>query len=251
MPLVTTDSPQKGVTHITLNRPDKRNALSSALMQELVAAVQDAQNARVIVIRGEGPCFCAGLDLQETLNPDDAHTSADLVRQMLDVIYHSPGVTIAAVHGAALAGGAGLMSACDLAVAAEGTKIGYPETRRGMIAGIVMSFLRRQVREREARELLLCADSIDAQRALEMGLVNRVVPADQLDATVQEFVSSVLQCAPNATAKTKKYLDSLWTPSLKEDLQRALDAHVEMRKSPEAAEGIRAFLEKRTPEWCE
>src|SRR5436190_17546028 len=109
-------------------------------------------------------------------------------------------ITVAAVHGAAVAGGAGIMSACDFVVAAEGTKIGYPEVRRGLVAGLVMTFLRRQVGERNMRELLLSSELIDAERAKEIGLVNRVVARDDVMMEAQQFAESVLQGAPDALA---------------------------------------------------
>jgi methylglutaconyl-CoA hydratase len=141
------------------------------------------------------------------------------------------------------------MSACDYVVAAEKTKIGYPETRRGLVAGLVMTFLRRQLREREMRELLLGADLIDAQRALEIGLVNRVVPADQVMNEAQKFAELVLQGGPNAVVQTKRLIEELWSTRVKEDVDLALKHHMQARESAEAREGIAAFNEKREPNW--
>src|SRR5205807_10565833 len=120
---------------------------------------------------------------------------------------------IAAVHGAAVAGGAGIMSACDFIVAAEKTKIGYPEVRRGLVAGLVMTFLRRQVGERSTRELVLGGELIDAERAREIGLVNRVVARDELMNEAHKFADSILQGAPNAIAQTKRLIEELWSTS--------------------------------------
>jgi methylglutaconyl-CoA hydratase len=158
-------------------------------------------------------------------------------------------ITIAAVHGAAVAGGAGLMSACDFVVAAEGTKIGYPEGLRGLVAGLVMTFLRRQVREREIRELLFSGELIDAQRASEVGLVNRVVPENEVMNEAQKFAGSVLQGAPNALSQTKRLIEDLWSSSVKEDIEVALKYHMQARESAEAREGIAAFNEKTPPKW--
>jgi methylglutaconyl-CoA hydratase len=158
-------------------------------------------------------------------------------------------VTIAAVHGAAVAGGAGIMSACDFVVAAEKTKIGYPEVRRGLVAGLVMTFLRRQVGERNMRELVLGGELIDAERAREIGLVNRVVAPGQLINEAQKFADSVLQGAPNAVAQTKRLIEELWSTSVKEDVDLALKHHVQARESAEAREGIAAFNDKRPPNW--
>jgi len=179
--LVQVEERTPRVRVVALNRPDKRNALSIPLLAELSKAVEEADRdpaVRAIVLRGAGPAFCAGLDLQEAAQAEKAEESAECVARALAALHRSPKVTVAAVHGAAMAGGAGLMTACDLIVAAEGTRIGYPEVRRGLVAALVMSFLVRRVREADARELLILAEPIDARRALEIGLVNRVVAAD-------------------------------------------------------------------------
>ncbi len=159
-------------------------------------------------------------------------------------------VTIAAVHGAAVAGGAGIMSACDFVIAAEHTRIGYPEVRRGLVAGLVMTFLRRQLRERDLRELLLASELIDSERASQIGLVNRVVPSGELESETQKFAASVLQGAPGAIANSKRLMDELWSRSVRADIEIALRHHLEARDSPEAKEGITAFLEKRPPNWA-
>ena len=247
--LVSTEGP---VTIVALNRPAKRNALNVELLGQLVAAVEAAERdttQRILILRGEGPAFCAGLDLDEAASPDSAQRSAELIAKILLALSTSRLVTIAAVHGAAIAGGAGLMTACDLVVAAIGTKIGYPETRRGLVAALVMTFLRRQLRERDARELLLTGELIDASRALEIGLVNRVVPASDLMSEARRYADSVLCGGPEAVANTKRLLAELWPRLVQADLDRALSFHLEARESPEAAEGIAAFKEKRPPNW--
>jgi methylglutaconyl-CoA hydratase len=141
------------------------------------------------------------------------------------------------------------MSACDFVVAAEGTKIGYPETRRGLVASLVLTFLRRQLRERDIRELLLGGELIDAKRALAMGLLNRVVPHDGVMPEALKFADSVLQGAPNAVLQTKRMIEELGSTSVKQDLELALKHHMQARGSAEAREGIGAFNEKRKPNW--
>jgi methylglutaconyl-CoA hydratase len=158
-------------------------------------------------------------------------------------------VTIAMVHGAAVAGGAGLMSACDFAIAAERTRIGYPEVRRGLVAGLVMTFVRRQLRERDLREVLLASELFDAERAREIGLVNRVVPPGDLESEVQKIAASVLQGAPGAISNSKRLMEELWSTSVREDIELALSHHLTARESAEAKEGIAAFNEKRPPNW--
>ncbi len=252
MPVVLVEDISPEITLVTLNRPERRNALTIELMTELTAAIEAASadaTQRILLLRGAGLAFCAGLDMNETALPEKAHESAGLVAKTLLALSHTRLVTIAAVHGAAVAGGAGIMSACDLVVAAEGTKIGYPEVKRGLVAGLVMTFLRRQLREREIRELLLTAEFIDAARAREIGLVNRVVPVDELSNEAQKIAASVLQGAPGALANSKRLLEQLWSTSVKEDIERALSHHVQARESNEAKEGVAAFLEKRAPAW--
>src|SRR5580765_7654051 len=179
--LVEKDSPQISV--VTLNRPERRNALTIELLTELCAAINVASEQpeqRVLILRGAGAAFCTGLDLKDAADQTKAHATAEMVANTLVAISQTRLVTIAAVHGAAVAGGAGIMSACDFVVAAERTKIGYPEVRRGLVAGLVMTFLRRQVGERNLRELLLASELFEAERAREIGLVNRVVSQQNL-----------------------------------------------------------------------
>ena len=253
MPVVLIEQQSPQVTVLTLNRPERRNALTIELMSELagaIAAAEADEAQRVLILRGAGLSFCTGMDLNETADTSKAHASADGVAKMLLALSQTRLITIASVHGAAVAGGAGIMSACDFVVAAEGTKIGYPEARRGLVAGMVMTFLRRQLRERDVRELLFTGELIDAQRAREIGLVNRVVAPDQVEAEAQKIAASVLQGAPNALKNAKRLLEELWSTSVREDIDRALVHHLHARESAEAKEGVAAFLEKRSPKWA-
>src|SRR5436190_9281418 len=248
--LVEKQSPQ--ITILTLNRPERRNALTIELMTELTAAIETAgadPGQRVLVLRGAGKAFCTGLDLEEAAITEKAHVSAATVGRMLLALANTRLVTIAIVHGAAGAGGAGIMSACDFVIAAERTKIGYPEVRRGLVPGLVMTFLRRQLRERDLRELVFAGELIEAERAREIGLVNRVVPATELANEARAIASSVLQGAPGALTNSKRLLEELWSSSVKEDIDSALRYHMEARESPESKEGIAAFREKRPPSW--
>jgi methylglutaconyl-CoA hydratase len=252
MPIVIIEKQTPQITVLTLNRPERRNALTLELLSELNAAIKiasDQPQERVIMLRGAGAAFCTGLDLKEAADQTKAHATAEMVANTLVAISQTRLITIAAVHGAAVAGGAGIMSACDFVVAAQGTKIGYPEVRRGLVAGLVMTFLRRQVGERNMRELLFSSELIDAQRAKDIGLVNRVVARDDVMSEAQRFAESVLQGAPGALAQTKRLVDQLWWRSVNEDVDLALKYHLEARESTEAHEGIAAFNEKRKPKW--
>jgi len=251
MPVLLIEKQTPQITVVTLNRPERRNALTIELLTELVAAIRlasDEPNERIIILRGAGAAFCTGMDLKAA-TPQNAHAMAELVAETLLTLSQTRLITISAVHGAAVAGGAGIMSACDFVVAAERTKIGYPEVRRGLVPGLVMTFLRRQVGERNMRELLLGSELIDAGRAREIGLVNRVVAQGDLMSEAQKFAHSVLQGAPGALAQTKHFIEELWWRSVKEDIDLAFKHHMEARESSEAREGIAAFNEKRPPNW--
>ncbi len=250
--LITTEQREEGITILTLNRPAKRNALNAKLMEacsEALEALAQDKSRRVVILRGEGPVFCAGLDLEEAFLPENAERTARLVARLLRAVYQLPQVTIAAVQGAAIAGGAGLMSACDVVVATQDARIGYTEVRRGLVAALVMTLLHRQVRERDARELLLLGELISSERAQVMGLVNRVVPAEQLMPEAMSLARTVLQGGPQSIAQTKKVLDELWPSSFNHELDETLLHHLSARNSTEAREGLAAFLEKRSPNW--
>ena len=248
--LIEYRGPQTSI--LTLNRPERRNALTIELMGELCAAIESAaadKKQRVLILRGAGQAFCAGLDLHETTELEKAHRSAEMVAKSLLAISETRLITIAQVHGAALAGGAGLMSACDFVIAAAHTKIGYPEAKRGLVAGLVLTFLRRQLRERDIRELLFTGALIAAERAREIGLVNRVVAPNELEAETEKITAAILEGAPQALVNTKRLVEELWSSSVRQDVERALRYHMQARESDEAGEGIAAFLEKRSPRW--
>src|SRR6266705_1311283 len=225
MPVVLIDQKSPQITVLTLNRPERRNALTLELMTELCSAVNVASEQpqpRVLILRGAGAAFCTGLDLKEAADTTKAHATAKMVANTLIAINQTRLVTIAAIHGAAVAGGAGIMSACDFVVAAERTRIGYPEVRRGLVAGLVMTFLRRQVSERNMRELLLGSELIYAERAKEIGLVNRGVAQNDLMPEAMKIANAVLQNAPGALASTKRLVEGLWSRAVKEDVDLAL-----------------------------
>jgi methylglutaconyl-CoA hydratase len=253
MPVILIEKSSPKITILTLNRPERLNALTIELMTELVSAIDLAtadQAQRILVLRGAGKAFCTGLDLQEAAAETKAHATAEMVAKTLTTLSETRLITIAAVHGVAVAGGAGIMSACDFVIAAERTRIGYPEVRRGLVAGLVMSFLRRQLRERDIRELVLGSELIDAERAREMGLVNRVVAPDDLMNEALKIAESILQGAPNALVSTKRLIEELGARSVKEDVDFAFKHHMQARDSAEAREGIAAFNEKRPPKWA-
>ena len=254
MPVVLIERESPQISVLTLNRPDRRNSLTLELLTELCAAINAASEQpeqRVLILRGAGAAFCTGLDLKAAADHTKAHATAEMVANTLITVSQTRLIKIAAVPGAAVAVGAGIMSECDFVVSAERTKIGYPEVRRGLVAGLVMTFLRRQVRERNLRELLFSGELIDAVRAKEIGLVNRVVPADDVMNEAKKFAASVLQGAPGALSQTKRLVEELSWHSVKGDIEVALKYHMQARESDEAREGIAAFNEKRQPNWTE
>lgn len=252
MSVIQVDSTDPRIVTITLNRPEKRNALSLELIEALRNAVADASNDpghRVLILRGAGPSFCAGLDLSEAAT-GDAHRSANALKNLYEMICLCPLITIAAAQGAAMAGGAGLLAACDLAVVAEDVRIAFPEVRRGLVAALVTCLIRRQLGDRTARELILLGRTVEAHEAHSIGLVNRVVQRSRLELASLELAKQACLGAPGAIARTKQLLDDLSPRQIVTELNKALQFHLEARNSEEAAEGIKAFLEKRAPHWA-
>jgi methylglutaconyl-CoA hydratase len=232
------------ITEIVLNRPEKKNALSHELMLQLCSAIESVQSG-IIILKGKGTVFCSGLDLNEL----DKKETPELVAKTLSTLYLSGAITIAQVHGAALAGGAGIMSACDFVIASKNTIIGYPEVHRGIVPALVSGLLMRQVGQKRAKELLLLANPISAHQAKEMGLVNHVTEESALDQETVKFAYELLKGAPEALKNTKKLLEEIYPGDFEEEIHHAKSYHEKVRNSLEAKEGISAFLQKRVPKW--
>ncbi len=245
------------VAILTLNRPERRNALSRALVAELRDILDNLsvdERIRAVVLTGSGSVFCSGMDMKEVAEAGDSseserNTIAILQEfaDMLERLHTLPKPTIAALNGDALAGGAGLMAACDLAVAAETARIGYPEVKRGLLAAIVMHDLTRHVGDRRARQLLLSGEAISAQVAHEWGLINTLTPVERCLDEAIKLGQQLANCAPGAVAATKRLLDE--AAARPHDLRGAAAVSAAAWASDEAREGIKAFLEKRSPEW--
>jgi methylglutaconyl-CoA hydratase len=249
---ILADDATAGIVFVTLNRPERRNALNAELLEALCDTITQAEqhpSKRVLILRGAGPVFCAGLDLQEALDEEMAEHNAHRVLKALRTIARSRLVTIAAIQGAAMAGGAGLMSACDFALAADDAKIGFPEVHRGLVAALVMTFISRNVAGRHVRSLLLRGQPIDAREAQAIGLINEAVPAGELQDRALKLADEILLAAPAAIERTKRLLEQLSPWDLADDLDAALRQHMDARASLEAREGLAAFLEKRPPMW--
>ena len=240
-----------GVAVLTMTRPEKRNALSIGLLRALgdaITQMEDDPACRVIILRGEGPVFCAGLDLIEASDPRSSEESARGVRRVLTFLRESRLVTIAAAHGGAYAGGAGLLAACDLVVATEDLKVGFPEIRRGLVPALVSAVLANKVRDGDLRELFLIGDPVSAHRAQQMGLVQHIVPAERLMEHARAIAETILTGGPEAVRLTKQILNTQLARASLEQLQAV---HEQVRQSAEAQEGLAAFQEHRRPRWCD
>jgi len=250
--LVLVETLERGIVSMKLNRPDRRNALSIDLLKRLCAEIDrvaSEQTSRVVILAGAGPMFSSGLDLREAADSSLAEQSASAVWGALRLLQTTPLIMIASVHGCALAGGAGLMAACDLAIAASDAKIGFPEVRRGLLPAIIMGVLRHKVREGDLRELFLTGETIDAARALQVGLVQRVVPVEQLAEEALNMARSIVAGAPETTRRTKRLLSEAYGRIMDERSPDLLDMHLTARQSDEAREGLAAFIDKREPKW--
>jgi methylglutaconyl-CoA hydratase len=240
-----------GVVELVLNRPERRNALTVALMNELVDAIDrlsvDA-SCRVLILRGAGPAFCAGLDLREASDPEIAEAGAEAVRRVFVALARTTLITIAAAHGVASAGGAGLIASCDFAVASEGLRIVFPEVRRGLVPALVATVLRKKLKDADLCELFLLAEPIDATRARSMGLIHRVVPEGAVLEEAERLAGLILRGGPQAVRSTKALLAE-FDSSTGDDVRVALEYHIRARVGGEAREGLAAFLEKREPNW--
>ena len=226
----------KGAIRIlTLNRPEKRNALDTALSRALLEALRAAdgdETVRCVVLTGAGPAFCAGADLAEfkgLRDPQAAETRAELTMQLHLAFSKMVTPVITAINGPAMGGGAGLAIAGDLAVMAQGAKLGYPETKHGIVAAIVMANLVRQVGRKAAFELVALGEPIDAKRALALGMVNRVVTKAGLMKTALAFAAQLATVSRPALAQTKQLFHEVADLPLERALERGRDANKRMR----------------------
>ena len=239
---------------ITLNRPEKRNALSLALMTELIAALEEASapsGVRAIVLEGAGPAFSAGHDLSEMVGRDIAFYQRlfDVCTELMETIHRLPQPVVAKVHGIATAAGCQLVAACDLAVAAEGTRFATPGVKIGLFCSTPMVPLSRAVGRKRALHMLLTGEPIDAATAVDWGLVNRVVPAEDLDRAVSDVVDSIARSSPLTVRIGKE----AFYAQMELDEPRAYELTKTVMSmnslAADAQEGICAFLEKRAPNW--
>ena len=246
----------RGVRTITLNRPEKRNALTAELQDELVAALEGAADAgaRVVVIAGEGEAFCAGLDLgvlREMTGRSTEEYRAEAARtaRMFRAVWECDLPTIAVVQGPAIAGGTGLATMCDFTIASPEARFGYTEVRIGFVPALVSAYLSVQVGAKVARELLLSARIFDAEEARRLGLVTEVVPREALRARAAELAAELMRNSPEGMRATKRLLRAQQREWMETALELAMEANAEARETADFREGVASFLEKRKPVW--
>ncbi len=245
-----------GIATITLNRPEKRNAISAAMIEELLTALDETEAApeRVAIITGSGKAFCAGMDLEglralATQTPVEHMQDSRRLARMFYRIYSFSKPVIAAVNGAAIAGGCGIATLADFTLAVPEAKFGYTEVKIGFVPALVSVFLRRQIGEKHSRDLLLSGRIIDAAEAYRLGLVTEIVPADKLPARAREIASTLIASSPASIVGTKRLLARNEEAAIQADLERAIHANAEIRSTADFREGLSAFLEKRDPKW--
>ena len=251
---------EKGPVRIVrLNRPEQRNAMTPEMQDELIAALEDAAktDCRVLVLGGSGSAFCAGLDLKvldrmRDQTTDAYRVDAERAARLFRTLYELPIPTIAAVHGAAIAGGAGLAIICDFVVAARTARFGFTEARLGFVPALVSVFLLLQLGDtKRARDLLLTARIFDADEALEMGLINAVVHAgESLANRVDELAETLLANSPQSLAGTKHLLAAQNKAHLDTAIRLAIETNARARETADFREGIAAFVEKRKAVWA-
>jgi methylglutaconyl-CoA hydratase len=237
---------------ITMTREEKRNALSPGLLGELSQAFDELKNdedVRVVILKGQGNTFSAGADLAylqkiSENGPEENLADSRRLRDLLWKIYTFPKITIAQVHGAALAGGCGLATVCDVIFAADDSQFGYTETAIGFIPALVSIFLVRKIGEQHARELLLSARKISAEEAYSLGLAQYVVPCGSLETAVQQYAMQVSKNSPSAIALTKSLLAAQHGMSLEAGLEYAASMNALARGTEDTKKGIANFLKK-------
>ena len=244
------------IVTISLNRPEKRNAISPLMIAETLQALDQAEKGpcRVLILTGTANAFCAGMDLQalkdfRSQSDEEIVADAKRIASLFRRLYGFSKPTIAAVNGPAIAGGCGLATLCDFTLAIPEAKFGYTEVRVGFIPAIVSSYVIRQVGEKRARDLLLSGRTFTAAEAREIGIVNEILEADKLLPRAQELALSLAQMSPVALAQTKRLLLKFSEEELDRETAIAVEASASVRKTADFKEGLAAFLEKRKPKW--
>jgi methylglutaconyl-CoA hydratase len=248
-----------GVARVTLDRPEVRNAFDDALIASLrksFAEIEKDRSVRVVVLAGNGPAFCAGADLNwmkrmAGYGHDENLADARALAEMLAALERLPQPTIARVHGPAFAGGTGLVAACDIAIGTPQAKFCFSEAKLGLSPATISPYVLRAIGERAAHRYFLSAEVFDAEEALRIGMLSVLVPAAELDATIDGLLQHLLAGGPQAHAKIKDLIRAVAGRPLDDALREETAKRIaEIRVSPEGREGIASFLDKRKASWC-
>lgn len=241
---------------ITLNRPDKRNAISYELIEELLAAFDEVakSSALILLLTGAGKAFCSGMDLENLKSligrsPEQSLKDTETMGRLFRTLYDFPKPTIAGVNGAAIAGGTGLATLCDFTLAVPDAKFGYTEVRIGFVPAIVSTFLLRQVGEKIARDLLLTGRLFDAEEAQRIGLVTEIVSPENLIPRARELAAQLMENSPASLRYTKRLLSDAARMELNAQIDAAVRENAAIRETADFREGVTSFLEKRKPKW--
>ncbi len=244
------------IATLTLNRPEKRNAISFELLEEFLAALDEVGQSpsQVLIITGAGKAFCAGLDLEELKSllgktPAENIADSERIARVFRRLYDFPKPTIAAVNGAAIAGGTGIATMCDFTLSVPEAKFGYTEVRIGFIPAVVSSILIWQVGHKVARDLLISGRLFEAAEAHRLGLVNEVVAADQLMPRAHALATSLLENSPASIQATKKLINGFIAQDLNRQFAQSIEQNAQARTTADFREGVTSFLEKRKPKW--
>jgi methylglutaconyl-CoA hydratase len=244
------------VATITLNRPEKRNAISFELIDDLLRALDEVakSDAIVLIVTGAGKAFCSGMDLESLKallgrTPEQNLEDSQAMVRLFRTLYEFPKVTIAAVNGSAIAGGTGLALLCDFTLAVPDAKFGYTEVRIGFVPAIVSTFLLRQIGEKQARDLLLTGRIFEAEEAMKMGLIKEIVAPEKLMERAQELAGLLLENSSASLRATKKLLSDHARAEMDVQINAAVRENAAIRSTADFREGITAFLEKRKPVW--
>ena len=247
---------EDGVLTITFHRPERRNALNRQMIDELTRVLKSVDDSPVgaVILTGAGSAFCAGLDLDhlETLSAktrEEHRADSENVARVLRTLFNVQKPTIAAVNGAAIAGGMGIATICDFTLSVPEAKFGYTEVKIGFIPAIVSSFLLRQIGDKRTRDLLLTGRLIKAEEAHDLGLVTRIVNEQDLMTEARKLAQCLLRNSPEAMCATKRLLNFYANHHLDAEIEAAIAANADARATDDFKEGVRAFLEKRAPEW--
>lgn len=245
------------IVRVILNRPEVHNAFNSAMIRELgdvFKVIKEDKSIRVVILTGKGKSFCAGADISWLRDIVDYSYDQNLeeslnLAETLHKLYVLPKPTIAMVNGAAVGGGNGFLSACDIVVASEEARFGLSEVKIGLVPAAISPYVIRRIGESKAREYFLTGKRISAQKALEIGLVNKVVPHDKLDEKIEEIAQLLLTSGPEAIGSCKELIFNVLRMSLEEAKTYTARMIANLRISKEGQEGMTAYLEKRKPKW--